>query len=173
MAKNSLIISDDEKYGRSPSSMLAEPSPAAAAPAGAKNKKPKSPKHAPTLDLTASQVDSFGLDGATVGQTGCAMIHYTVKSCSAGESYGTEVPVASSNKKVCISITHVDPDCEAPADEEGGEGGKGGEDEEDEGIGGADEADSSDEAAEEDDTKPKAPTKETLSPSAALGEEDE
>lgn len=157
MAKKSLIISDKEKYGDSMAATIA---------GSGKKGKPSEPKHAPVMDLTSSQVKAFGLETAQVDQTGCAMIHYIVKSASAGDSYGDAVVKGSGKKKVSIQITHVDPDCEAPAEdgegsEEGdGESGTGKEDD----TGGADAADSSDADAEDNDSKPKAEAKDTVSP---------
>lgn len=161
MAKNSLIIGEKEKYGDdSPMSMPGE---------GGKKTKPKQRKFAPSIQLTASQVAAFGLEDATQGQTGCAMIHYVVKGVDAGgSSYGDELPDTSkSKKKVSISITHVDPDCETAGREGKDEDAEDEESPDDEAPTGAD---SEDEEAEDEDTKPKAPDKETMSPADALGD---
>ena len=177
MAKKSLIISDKEKYGsdKSMGAMIAT--------SGKKDK--NAPKHAPTVDLTGSQVESWGLDGAKVGDKFCVMVHGIVKSSSSGSPYSDEIPKAGeSTSKVTVSLTHVDSECEAPKDgevstdgeeedgnakaSEDGESGDGDD------TGGAEEAESSDEAAEEADTKPKAEPKDTLSPKdAGLDDEED
>lgn len=168
MAKKSLLISEDDRNGGSPSGMLDKPMDDKARKA-----ERAKPKFAPSIKLTSSQVEAFGLTDAKVGQTGCAMIHYKVKSASAGSEYGDEVPGGDAEPNVSISITHVDPDCEAPADDEDAEEEGPGEDEDekDEGDGGAEEGDAGAEGDDEE-TGPKAPAKETMSPSDALGEED-
>jgi hypothetical protein len=162
MAKKTLIISDKEKYGddKSMGGIIAS---------SGKGKETSKPKHAPTIELTGPQVAAFGLDKATMGEKGCALVHYIVKSTSSGASYGDEVPGKKGSARVTLSITHVDPDCEGVEDdedeeEEEGEGAG-------EGTGGTDEADSEDEAAEDDDSKPKRPSPDTASPSEALGDE--
>lgn len=176
MAKNSLIISEKQKYGAGAESMPAT----GAGVKGGKPSKPKARKFAPVIELTSDQIAAFGLESATQGQTGCAMIHYTVKSVSSGgPSYGDELPdaEAKSNERVTLSITHVDPDCEAPeGDEEGEDDDVGGEaekdDETDEGTGGADEGDASTDDTEDDDDSPKAAPKEKVSPADALGDDE-
>lgn len=160
MAKNSLIIGEDEKYGKSSEGPVMP---------GEKSKAKKR-KFAPSIQLTASQIEAFGLDDATQGQTGCALIHYIVKAVDAGGSgYGDELPDPKQDKKVSISITHVNPDCESAGGEDNED------DAEDEKAADDDSpptVDSDDDDAEDEESAPKAPSKETMSPADALGEND-
>lgn len=160
MAKSNLVISDKEKYGDSPMGMTSPAAP------GGKKKAP--PKHAPTLDLTGPQVMAFlGVENPSQGDTGCSKVNWTVKAVRAGESYGTAVTTTKSPVSVTLQLTHGVP-CDADAEDEAGEG----DEEEDENDDDAGPEATEDEGAEPDDSKPAAPVKETLSPSAALGEED-
>lgn len=169
MAKNSLLISEDDRNGGSPHGMLDKPMDDKARKA-----ERSKPKYAPSIKLTAAQVESFGLTEAKVGQKGCALIHYVVKSAASGSEYGDEVPGGDTPPTVSISITHVDPDCEAPADDDEGKEGDGEDDENEEGEEGEGDAKEGDAATEDDDedTSPKAPEKDTVSPADALGEND-
>ncbi len=109
MSKKSLIISDEEKYGpSSPTAMMAE---------GGKKESTK-PKHAPTIELTGSQVDAFCSCSLVPGETGTATVHFTVKSVEMGKSYGTEIPTKDSQKRVTLQLTDV----EAEGEPDGGKG---------------------------------------------------
>lgn len=156
--KKSLVISEKQKYG--PSS-FDKPSPAMP---GGKKSPPR--KFAPTITLTGQQVDAFCGCELKAGDTGTATVHYVVKAVGdSGEHYGDELAKpAAKPQKITLQLTHVE--SEEKGDDEEGEDA-----EEEKGESGDDEIKEEDSEEETDDEDaPKAPAKETVSPSdAGLG----
>lgn len=106
MKKQSLLISDEERYGTK--------SPAVLAGDG----EDKDRKTAPTIELMGKQVDAFCACELKPGESGIATVHYTVKSVKMGEEYGNDVPNKNSTKRVTLSITHVEAEGDGEDDEE-------------------------------------------------------
>ena len=141
MKKQSLVISDKEKYGELADSLS--------------TKKPKDRKSCPTISLKGPQVEAFGLDNPKVGDKFTATIHGVVKSSSCGDTYSDSLPDANSKKcEVTLCCTHCSATDEGAG---GGEDDGSPEDEKDEGAEPAEGADADkespadDEAAEEED----------------------
>lgn len=98
--KKSLIISEDQKYGRKPNPT--EP--------GVEVAKEKPRKFAPQITLTGAQVDAFCGCDMKVGDKGSATVHFIVKAASSGDQYGEEVPGKKADQKLTLSLTHVEAD---------------------------------------------------------------
>lgn len=143
--KKSLILSDKDRY----------PS---AKPLG-DGEKPKERKTAPTIALTGKQVDAFCGCDLKPGDSGSATVHYVVKAASSGDQYGDDLPSKkSADKKLTLALTHVETD-------------EKGDDEEDE--------ETPEDIPEEkngDEEVEKTPTRlerDTVSPSEALGDDED
>lgn len=145
---NSLVITEKEKY---------PDSHPCCSPCGSSGKgKDKVRKYAPTVELTASQIAAFGLDGAKLEEKGTATVSFVVRSVRAGESYGDEISTKKSVPRVTIQLLAAEPsDAEAVEDESD---------------------DGADEKAAEPAAEVEAPAKdsgEKVSPTEAFGDDEE
>ncbi len=95
MKKQSLMISDKERYGETSPAVAMSP------------EKEKNRKTAPTITLVGKQVDAFCACALEVGEKGTATVNFIVKAVSAGDKYGSDVPTDKKPKEVVLSLTHA------------------------------------------------------------------